>query len=95
MNAVTRTSFAQYKESDLLEINRANTAMGGRSTCSLCIGNGQRDIASRITVELAQTLSTMHDQLIVVIYEASEDCDLVVLIDENDRNDSGSSYPEN
>ena len=50
--------------------------MGGAARSSLsaiCVGNGQGDIASHITVELAQTLSTMHDQLIVVTYDVSED----------------------
>lgn len=36
---------------------------------AVCIGNGQADIATHITVEVAQTLSTMHDQLIVVIFD--------------------------
>lgn len=35
----------------------------------VCVGNGQADIAAHITVELDQTLSTMHDQLIVVIFD--------------------------
>lgn len=38
----------------------------------VCIGNGQADITSHITVEVAQTLSTMHDQLIVVIFDDTD-----------------------
>lgn len=56
--------------------NKSGSYGGGQKCLSsaICIGNGQADIATHITVEVAQTLSTMHDQLIVVIFDdISED----------------------
>ena len=36
---------------------------------SVCIGNGQADITSHITEEVAQTLNCMHDQMAVMTYQ--------------------------
>lgn len=37
---------------------------------AVCIGNGQADITTHITVEVAQTLNCMHDQMAVMTYQA-------------------------
>lgn len=45
--------------------NNTPIVIGGGATC---IGNGQADIASHITVEMSQTLNAMHDPM-AIVYE--------------------------
>ena len=43
---------------------------------AICVGNGQRDIGSHISPETSQTLSTMHDQLAVMVKDTAVAVDL-------------------
>lgn len=49
---------------------QCGTGGGNVPMCmSVCIGNGQADIAAHITEEVAQTLNCMHDQMAVMTYQ--------------------------
>ena len=58
---------------DICETVSAKYGTGGNNQPlvlgpSFCIGNGQADLFSHITEELAQTLNCMHDQLAVLVH---------------------------
>lgn len=50
---------------DIMNGDSAEHRTHEQTATATCIGNGQADIASHITKEMAQTLSTMHDQLAI------------------------------
>jgi DNA (cytosine-5)-methyltransferase 1 len=47
----------------------ARMGTGGNQVNAVCIGNGQADSATHITVEISQTLNCMHDPMAVMITE--------------------------
>ena len=70
-HAVAFTQNQREEVRDLEDVATAISAEPGmhqQTYIATCIGNGQADIASHITEEKAQTLSTMHDQLAVHTY---------------------------
>ena len=69
--AIVFTQNQREEVRDLEDVATAISAEPGmhqQTYIATCIGNGQADIASHITEEKAQTLSTMHDQLAVHTY---------------------------
>ena len=67
-HAVAFTQNQREEVRDLEDVATAISAEPGmhqQTYIATCIGNGQADIASHITEEKAQTLSTMHDQLAI------------------------------
>jgi DNA (cytosine-5)-methyltransferase 1 len=47
----------------------ARMGTGGDQVNAVCMGNGQADLATHITVEISQTLNCMHDPMAVMITE--------------------------
>ena len=64
-------AFTQNQREEVRDLDDVATAIAAepgmhqQTYIATCIGNGQADIASHITEEKAQTLSTMHDQLAI------------------------------
>lgn len=52
---------------DTATATNADPSMHQQTCVATCIGNGQADIASHISEEVAQTLNCMHDQLAVCV----------------------------
>lgn len=71
---VPAIAFTQNQREEVRDLEDVATAISAehgthqQTYVATCIGNGQADIASHITEEKAQTLSTMHDQLAVHTY---------------------------
>jgi len=68
---VPAIAFTQNQREEVRDLEDVATAIAAepgmhqQTYIATCIGNGQADIASHITEEKAQTLSTMHDQLAI------------------------------
>lgn len=66
-------AYTQNQREEVRELNDTATAthpdpsMHQQTCVATCIGNGQADIASHISEEVAQTLNCMHDQLAVCV----------------------------
>lgn len=66
-------AFTQNQREEVRDLNDTATAihaepgMHQQTYVATCIGNGQADIASHISEEVAQTLNCMHDQLAVCV----------------------------